>query len=121
MNPEESRLSDPADIAARANAPAAGLLGEAIAAGHTAGHDGPSWAEEEYEQEVAGLVADETPAVFAVVEDRDDRADARIAAWVLEFDCRAEAVTTDDEMRISAQSARRVLARFGRQPVSPPG
>jgi hypothetical protein len=42
--------------------------------------------------------------------------DARIAAWVLEFACHAEAVTTDTGLRISAQSTRTVLAKFGRQP-----
>ncbi|MGH3156890.1 MAG: hypothetical protein ACRDNF_09980 [Streptosporangiaceae bacterium] len=116
MNPEVSRLSDPADAAARADALAAEFPGHSIAAGHTADYAAPTWTEEEYEQEVASMVADEAPAVFAVVEDRDDRTDSRIAAWVLEFACRAEAVTTDTGLRITARSARRVLAQYGRQP-----
>jgi hypothetical protein len=72
--------------------------------------------EDEYRREVADLVADETPAMFAVVEDRDDRSDGRIAAWVLEFPGWAEAIGTDDGLRIRARSADRVRARFGRQP-----
>lgn len=76
----------------------------------------PPWTREDYERNVSGLVAEETPALFALVEDRDDLADARIAAWVLEFSSRAEAVTTDTSVRISAPSAPRVLARFGTQP-----
>jgi hypothetical protein len=72
--------------------------------------------ETEYWRQVADLIADETPAMFAVVEDRDDRSDGRIAAWVLEFPGRAEAITTDGGLRMSAPSADRVKARFGRQP-----
>ncbi|HEY2578565.1 MAG TPA: hypothetical protein VGI74_19865 [Streptosporangiaceae bacterium] len=116
MNPEVPQPSDPADTAARAHALAAPSPGHCSAAGPTAGHAAPAWTEEEYEQEVASMVAEEAPAVFAVVEDRDDRSDGRIAAWVLEFGCRAEAVATDSAVRISAQSARRVLAQYGRQP-----
>ncbi|HEY2579186.1 MAG TPA: hypothetical protein VGI74_23000 [Streptosporangiaceae bacterium] len=116
MNPEVSRPSDPADATARVDALAAESPGHCIAAGHTADPPAPAWTEEEYQQEVASMVAEEAPAVFAVVEDRDDRTDGRIAAWVLEFACRAEAVATDSAVRISAQSARRVLAQYGRQP-----
>jgi hypothetical protein len=74
------------------------------------------WTEDEYRRQVAGLVADETPAIFAVVEDRDDWSDGWIAAWVLEFRGRAEAITEDGGLRMRASSAARVLARFGREP-----
>jgi hypothetical protein len=74
------------------------------------------WTKDEYRRQVADLVADETPAMFAVVEDRDDRSDGWIAAWVLEFRGRAEAIGADSGLRMRAPSAARVLARFGREP-----
>ena len=83
---------------------------------NTADQPGPPWTEKEYQQLVAELVADESPTVFAVVEDRDDRLDGRIAAWVLEFPDGAEVICTDGEARMSLSSMDRVLARFGRQP-----
>ncbi|HLX47911.1 MAG TPA: hypothetical protein VKS82_06240 [Streptosporangiaceae bacterium] len=77
---------------------------------------GPLWTEDEYQQLVAELVAEESPTVFAVVEDRDDRQDGRIAAWVLEFPDETEVICTDGVVRMSLSSVDRVLARFGRQP-----
>lgn len=77
---------------------------------------GAGLTEDEYQQQVAGLIAEETPALFAVVEDRDDRSDGWIAAWVLEFRGRAEAIGADGGLRMRAPSAVRVLARFGREP-----
>jgi hypothetical protein len=74
------------------------------------------WTEDEYRRQVADLVADETPAMFAVVEDRDDRSDGWVAAWVLEFRGRAEAIGADGVLRMTASSADRVRARFGRKP-----
>jgi hypothetical protein len=74
------------------------------------------WTEDEYRRQVAGLVADETPAMFAVVEDKDDRTDGWIAAWVLEFRGWAEAIGADGGLRMAAPSADRVRARFGREP-----
>jgi hypothetical protein len=76
----------------------------------------PPWTEEEYQQEIAAMVADESPTVFAVVEDRDDRYDGRIAAWVLEFSSGAEVICTEGGTRMSLASMDRVLPSFGRQP-----
>lgn len=72
--------------------------------------------EDDYQQEVAAMVCEESPALFAVVEDRVDRSDGRIAAWMLEFPDRAEVITADGGMRMRVSSADRVLAIFGRLP-----
>jgi hypothetical protein len=79
-------------------------------------HTVPPWTEEEYQKLVAELVAEESPTVFAVVEDRDDRLDGRIAAWVLEFPDETEVICTEDGVRMSLASVDRVLARFGKGP-----
>ena len=60
--------------------------------------------------------AGEMPAVFAVVQERDGGPDGWIAAWVLEFSDRAEAVSADGGLRMTASSADRVLATFARLP-----
>jgi hypothetical protein len=72
--------------------------------------------EEDYQQLVAEMVAEETPALFAVVEDLEDRSDGRIAAWMLKFPDRAEVITTDGCERMRVSSAERALAIFGRLP-----
>lgn len=85
-------------------------------AGNIADSTAPPWTEDEYQRLVAELVADESPTVFAVVEDRDDRQDGRIAAWVLEFPDETEVICTEDGVRMSLSSVDRVLPNFGRQP-----
>jgi hypothetical protein len=72
--------------------------------------------EDDYQREVADMVSEESPALFAVVEDRVDRSDGRIAAWMLEFADRAEVITVDGGLRMCVPSADRVLAIFGRMP-----
>ena len=76
----------------------------------TGDFSGSFWTEDEYQQQVAEMVADETPAMFAVVEDWDDRYDGRIAAWVLEFPEGTEVICTDGNIRMI--SLKDTLAHF---------
>lgn len=73
-------------------------------------------ADDDYQREVAEMVTEETPVLFAVVEDLVDRSDGRIAAWMLEFPDRAEVISVDGGLRMSVPSTDRALAIFGRQP-----
>lgn len=60
------------------------------------------FSEEEFAEEVRDLVASSVPRVFALVEERGERADGRILYWGLAFD---EEDCADDEPRTIVISA----------------
>jgi hypothetical protein len=107
--PHRRASGDPAGPAASGN-----LAGSAGPGGEP--DDQQDLADPDYQRDMAQLVTDEAPAVFAVVEEPDDRSDGRIAAWVLEFADRVEAIGTDGGLRMSARTTARVLAVYGRRP-----
>ncbi len=71
--------------------------------------------EEEFAQEVAELVADEAPRVFALVEEHGERVDGRVIAWGMAFDDHAEAVSVGRGLRGSFPSAERAHRAFSRR------
>ncbi len=73
-----------------------------------------SESEEEFAEEVRGLVADEAPQVFALVEEYGERVDGRIVAWGMTFDDRVEVVTVHGGVHMSADSAERAHRAFSR-------
>jgi hypothetical protein len=77
--------------------------------------------EEDYQRLVADMVTEETPALFAVVEDLDDRSDGRIAAWMLEFADRAEVITVDGDCGCACRPPRGRWPSSAGFPESPPG
>ncbi len=52
-----------------------------------------SMSEDEFAAELAAMVADEAPRLFAVVQEYGERVDGRIAAWGLAFDDHALVLT----------------------------
>jgi hypothetical protein len=74
----------------------------------------PLCGEAEFAAIVASMVADESPRLFAVVQEYGDRVTARIAAWGFAFDDHAELVSVDRSLRIGLGTpggALRILAR----------
>lgn len=68
--------------------------------------------EDEFAELLAEVVADKAPRRFAVVQVYGERVDARIAAWGLEFDDHATAVTVDGDSTMSLNSAEGALRAF---------
>ncbi|MPZ67702.1 MAG: hypothetical protein GEU83_20165 [Pseudonocardiaceae bacterium] len=77
---------------------------------------GPLGTEEEFAELLDQLVADTAPHLFALVEERGERVDGRIAAWGMQFEDHVEVVAEDHGPRLSAASAERarsILSRLG--------
>jgi hypothetical protein len=72
--------------------------------------------EAEFAAIIEGLVADEAPQVFAVVQEYGERADGRIAAWGLAFPDKAEVFTVGGGAHFSLPTPERVLPIFCRAP-----
>lgn len=71
--------------------------------------------EEEFAQEVAELVAEEAPRLFALVQEYGERADAGVIAWGLAFDDYAEAVSVNRRRHGTFPSAERARQAFSRR------
>jgi hypothetical protein len=65
----------------------------------------PLCEETEFAELLAGMVADEAPRLFAVVQELGERKDGRIAAWGMAFADRAEVVSVRPGLRLSLESA----------------
>lgn len=79
------------------------------------GDEKPLCDEEEFAQEVRELVADEAPRVFALVEERGERADGWIVAWGMVFEDRVEVIGAKGGLRMTARSVDRVQRVFFRR------
>ncbi|MGH4019888.1 MAG: hypothetical protein ACRDT0_11750 [Pseudonocardiaceae bacterium] len=75
----------------------------------------PLCSEEEFAQEVAALVADGAPRLFALVEEYGDRADGWVRAWGMAFDDHAEVVSVDRGLLGTFPSAERAHRAFSRR------
>jgi len=71
--------------------------------------------EEEFAQEVAELVADEAPRLFALVQEHGERVDGRVIAWGMAFDDHADAISVGRGLRGSFPSAERARRAFSRR------
>ncbi|MER5389751.1 hypothetical protein [Saccharopolyspora sp. NPDC002686] len=59
-----------------------------------------------------GIVADEAPRLFAVVQEYGDRGDGRIAAWLLAFADHAEVIAVGGGLRMSLSAPESALRGF---------
>jgi hypothetical protein len=72
--------------------------------------------EAEFAQELAELVADEAPRLFAVVQEYGKRVDGRIAAWGLAFEDYADVIGLDHNIYVGLQSPERAVRIFSHHP-----
>lgn len=70
----------------------------------------------EFAQEIAELVADEAPRLFAVVQEYGERANGWIVAWGLAFEDYAEVVRLDSTERLTLRSPERAVRLFSHGP-----
>jgi hypothetical protein len=75
----------------------------------------PLCSEEEFAEEVRGLVADEAPQVFALVEEYGERLSGWIAAWGMAFEDHVEVVSVGGALRMTFDSVEDVQRRFSRR------
>lgn len=79
------------------------------------GAEEPLCSEEEFAEEVRGLVADEAPQLFALVQEYGKRVDGRIAAWGMAFDDRVEVISVNGTLRMTLDSMDGVQRRFSQR------
>lgn len=72
--------------------------------------------EAEFAQEIAELVADEAPRLFAVVQEYGERADGWIAAWGMAFENCAKVFGVDRGLYLSLRSPERAVRAFSHGP-----
>jgi hypothetical protein len=72
--------------------------------------------EAEFAQEIAELVADEAPRLFAVVQEYGERVDGCIAAWGLAFADYADIVRVDHGRHLILRSPERAVRLFSHSP-----
>ncbi|MGH3873262.1 MAG: hypothetical protein ACRDSR_17415 [Pseudonocardiaceae bacterium] len=70
----------------------------------------------EFAQELAELVADEAPRLFAVVQEYGERADGWIAAWGMAFEDHAEVVGLDRPINLHLSAPENACRVFSRRP-----
>lgn len=73
---------------------------------------GPLCDEEEFAAILEGMVADEAPRLFAVIQEYGERADGWIAAWGMKFDDRTEIISVEGGMRMTLQAPEAALRGF---------
>lgn len=72
----------------------------------------PLFDESRFVAEVERMVVNQTPRLFAVVQEYGERVDARIAAWGFAFADHAEVVSVDGGIRIRMGAPETVLGAF---------
>nr|CEL18995.1 hypothetical protein [Kibdelosporangium sp. MJ126-NF4] len=72
----------------------------------------PLYGEAEFAKQMEGLVADEAPRLFAVVQEYGERVDGRIAAWGMAFDGCADVIATEDGSRVNVRDPESALHLF---------
>jgi hypothetical protein len=78
------------------------------------GDEEPPCSEAEFAEEVRELVASEAPQVFALVEEKGERADGRIVAWGMTFDDGVEGVGVNGSLHVRTVSPERAQLAFSR-------
>lgn len=72
--------------------------------------------EAEFAQEIAELVAEEAPRLFAVVQEYGERVDGRIAAWGLAFEDYADVIGLNHNIYVGLRSPERAVRIFSHHP-----
>ncbi|MBB5955875.1 hypothetical protein FHS29_002456 [Saccharothrix tamanrassetensis] len=85
-------------------------------AGEAQSDQPPSFTEAEFAALIQGMVTDNAPRVFAVVQEYGERQDARVGAWGMAFPERADVVSADGTFTMSLQRPEGALRAF-----EPPG
>lgn len=70
--------------------------------------------QQQYEEFVTELLADERPRLFAVLREFGTHQDAEVAAWGMAWPDRAELVSPNGRVRMRSESPERALRVFGR-------
>ncbi|MEC3982783.1 hypothetical protein [Amycolatopsis sp. H20-H5] len=85
---------------------------------HPHPHPGePLCDEDEFAELLKELVATYAPRLFAIVQERGERVDGRIAAWGLAFEDEVEVLSVDNGSRPTLRSPERALRGFSRRPL----
>jgi hypothetical protein len=71
--------------------------------------------QEEFDLEVAEMVADWAPRLFAVVQEYGTRMDARIAAWGLAHEDGVDVIGVGNSVRLSASRPEDMLRYYNRR------
>lgn len=74
----------------------------------------PPCSEAEFAEEVRELVAADAPQVFALVEEKGERADGRIVAWGIAFDDHVNVLSVNGGRHASLPSVEHVHRAFSR-------
>ena len=69
----------------------------------------PLWTPEEFEVELAEMVAEEAPRLFAVVREHPGWVDAEISAWGMAFGDHADAISLGGTVYLGMPNAERAL------------
>ncbi|WP_433263208.1 hypothetical protein ACQPZF_31585 [Actinosynnema sp. CS-041913] len=69
--------------------------------------------DEEFARFVAGLVRDDAPRLFAIVEEYGEREDAEVAAYGLDFGDHTDVKSVEGDFRLRSQNPQSALAVFG--------
>ncbi|MDQ3405049.1 MAG: hypothetical protein M3548_16940 [Actinomycetota bacterium] len=72
--------------------------------------------EADFAEAVEGVVADEAPRLFAIVQVYGARLDGRIAAWGMAFDDHAEVIGVEGRTHMSLRSPALAVRGFGQLP-----
>ncbi|RKT52436.1 hypothetical protein [Saccharothrix australiensis] len=78
-----------------------------------------SFAEAEFEALIQGILKEDPPRLFAIVEEYGEREDAHVGAWGLAFSDHAEVITTEGTLRVGTQSADSALRFFKAPNITP--
>ncbi len=76
----------------------------------------PLCGEQEFIELINEMVADQAPRLFAVVQEHGERVDARVAAWGLAFEDRAEVVGASGGVRMLLAGPESAVRMYGRRP-----
>jgi hypothetical protein len=68
----------------------------------------------EFDELIDEMVAEDAPRMFAIVQERGDRLDARVAAWGMAFEDYAALVSADGGLQLSLPSAERGALHYNR-------
>lgn len=79
---------------------------------------GPLCDQDRFDQLLQGIVADEAPRLFAVVQVLGERVDGRVAAWGMAFDGRVDVVDVEGRKHFNLRSPERAAMGFGRPNIS---
>jgi hypothetical protein len=67
----------------------------------------------EFTELITGMVADQAPRLFAIVEEYGTRVNARVAGWGLAYEDHVDVIGVDGGIHLGAANPEKILRRFG--------